>query len=138
MAPYAYVPAGLPGGVIFITWNHRALFPRVCGDSLSIAFAASSRRQIEWTVSRACTSGGRVGCRATGYRAYAYGMLVDRHATINRRAAYYSSGNHGSNAWTCFSIKTPYGRDYVEVGMWESNFMTPSAAMRLVALAKPA
>jgi len=43
-----------------------------------------------------------------------------------------------SNAWTCARLRTVNGRDYVAVGIWESNCITPAAAMRLVAHSLPA
>jgi len=123
-------------GYIFIDWKHSYLDPTVCGQMLTIEFAApGGDRQIEWTSSRACNPSGRIACSATGY---AYQMLVDRRATIGGRQVYFSLGNHGSNAWMCVPLKTTYGTDYVEIGIWESNFITPIQAMRLVAYARPA
>jgi len=139
LSPYAYVPASLPPSYIFIDWKHSYLDPSVCGQMLTVEFAApGGDRQINWTSSRACTTTGRVACSATGYRGYAYGMFADRKATINGRRVYFSQGNHGSNAWTCLPLRTSYGLDYVEIGIWESNFITPTQAMQLVARARPA
>jgi hypothetical protein len=72
---------------------------------------------------------------ATGCSGYAFGMLLTRRATINGRRVFFSQGNHGSNAWACIPRNTGGFRDVAVAGLWE-NFMTPQAAMQLVAHAR--
>lgn len=133
LSPYAYVPANLPRGFVYIDWQHSDRTPRVAGELLTIDFAAPGGRQIVWTSSRACDTKGRVGPSATGYPGYGYGMTADRSTLIAGRPVYFSQGNHGSSAWTCFPLQTGTELDYVSVGIWESNCLTPAEAMRLVA-----
>jgi len=135
---YAYVPASLPPGFVYIDWKHTDLMPHVAGLLLTIDFASPSAGQIVWTSSRSCDTKGRVGPSATGYPGYGYGMTADRSTVIDGSVVYFSKGNHGSNAWTCIPVETANGIDYVAVGMWESNCMTPAQAMQLVAGAIPA
>ena len=138
IAPYAYVPASLPRGFVYIDWKHADLTPSVAGQLLTIDFALPGGGQIVWTSSRACDTQGRIGPSATGYPGYGYGMTVNRSGVIAGRVVYFSQGNHGSNAWTCVPIETAWGVDYVAVGIWESNGITPQQAMQLVAYAIPA
>jgi hypothetical protein len=135
---YAYVPASLPAGFIYIDWKHAELTPHLAGQLLTIDFASPGAGQIVWTSSRACDTKGRVRPSATGYPGYGYGMITDRSAVINGRVVYFSTGNHGSNAWTSIPVETADGTDYVAVGVWESNCLTPEQAMQLVAYAVPA
>lgn len=135
---YAYAPASLPPGFVYIDWKHSDLTPSVAEQLLTTDFASPNAGQIVWTSSRACDASGRVGPNATGYPGYGYGMVVNRSAVIAGRVVYFSKGNHGSNAWTCIPIETANGVDYVAVGVWESNGITPTQAMQLVAYAVPA
>jgi hypothetical protein len=136
LAPYDYLPARLPSGLIYIRWSERELSPSVCGSALIVTFAGPSGNRVEWSASRACDNQGRVRCSASGYPGYSFGMRVDHRATINGRRVFFSQGNHGSTAWTCFPTKTGGFSDAVAIGIWESNFLTPRAAMQLVAGAR--
>jgi hypothetical protein len=138
ISPYAYVPSSMPPGFTYIDWRHSALTPTVAGQLLTIEFAAPGGRQITWTSSRACDTNGHIGPSTTGYPGYGYGMSVDRTAVIAGKRVYFSQGNQGSNAWMTFPVQTSWGTDYVSVGIWESNCITPAAAMRLVAHSLPA
>ena len=138
LAPYAYLPMSLPPRYIYIDWKHGDLTPTVAGQLLTIDFAAPGGGQIIWSSSRVCDSQGKIGPSASGYPGYGYGMVASRSAVIEGRRVYFSQGNHGSNAWTCARLRTVNGRDYVAVGIWESNDITPIQAMRLVAQAVPA
>jgi len=133
LSPYAYLPASLPHRFVYIDWKHSQLFPTVAGELLTVEFAAPGDAQIVWSSSRACDSNGRIGPSATGYPGYGYEMSADRAATIAGNRVYFSQGNHGSNAWTTFRLHTSWGTDYVAVGVWESNCITPAEAMRLIA-----
>jgi len=133
LSPYAYVPASLPDDFVYTDWKHTNLVPTLAGRLLTIEFAAPDVGRIIWTSSRACDPKGRIGPNATGYPGYGYGMVADRSAVVAGRRVYFSPGNHGSNAWTCFPLETAGGTDCVAVGIWESNCLTPSQAMELVA-----
>jgi len=137
-APYDYLPAKLPAGLIYINWksSHPSALPTVCGDAVSVTFAAAGGKQVQWSASRDCDSQGRVACFNNGYPGYSFGMLVDQRATINGRLVFFSGGNHGSNAWACIPAKTGGFNDMAVVGIWESNFITPRAAMQVVAYAR--
>lgn len=137
LAPSAYLPASLPRGFIYIDWKHSNLETVALGDLLTVDFAAPGGRQIIWTSSRANYNGQLHGA-AKGYPGYGFFMTPDRSAVINGRQVYYSGGNRGANAWTSFPIQTAYGVDYVAVGIWESQCLTPAQALRLVAYAVPA
>lgn len=138
LSPYAYVPTSLPHGYIYIDWKHTPLSPSVAGELLTIEFAAPGGRQVVWTSSRAVAPNGSLGPSATGYPGYGYGMAVSRSAYINGVHVFFSAGNQGSNAWATFTIHPSGGTDYVAVGIWESNALTPMQAMQLVAHARPA
>lgn len=137
-APYDYLPAKVPAGLIYVNWksSHPSALPTVCGDTLSVTFAAAGGKQIQWSASRDCDGRGRVGCFNNGYPGYGFGMPVDQRATINGRLVFFSQGNHGSNAWTCIPTKTGGVNDMAVAGIWESGFITPRAAMQLVASAR--
>lgn len=139
LSPYAYLPTSLPRGYIYIDWKYSSLSPSVAGQLLTINFAASGGdQQIIWTSSRACDSNGNIGPNATGWLGYGYGMTVNESASIGGHLVYFSQGNHGSRAWTGFAIGTSAQPDYVAVGIWESNFISPAEAMQIVARTRPA
>jgi hypothetical protein len=138
LAPYAYVPARLPKGVIYIDWKHGGDLPAVIGEVLTIDLDAPGDRQIEWSASRGCDAQYHVGPCATGYPGDGFDMAPTSSAVIAGRLVYFSPGNHGSNAWTSFPITTSGTEDWVSVGLWESNFISPAQAMTLVAQAVPA
>ena len=137
LSPYDFFPASLPKPLIFISWKETDLSPTVCGTSVTIQFAAAGDRQINWSSSRDCDHRGQVRCSAGGYPAYSFGLAYNvRRTTINRRHVFFSHGNHGSNAWACIPLKVGGLRDWAVVGIWESNFISPTQAMRLVAYAR--
>ena len=125
------------------TWSWVASAVSVAGLWLSgynprIGWIYGIFSQIVWTSSRACDTQGRIGPSATGYPGYGYGMTVNRSGVIAGRVVYFSQGNHGSSAWTCVPVEIANEVDYVAVGIWESNGITPQQAMQLVAYAVPA
>jgi hypothetical protein len=136
LSPYDFYPASLPKGLIYISFKQTALTPSVCGINVTIQFAAAGDREIDWSSSRDCDGQGRVNCNATGYPGYAFGMTFNRKtAVINHRRVWFSMGNHGSNAWMCIPLRVSGYTDWAAVGIWESNFISPAQAMRLVAYA---
>lgn len=72
-------------------------------------------------------------CHRDGYPGYAFGLPVDRTATINGRRVFFSSGNEGDNVWACIPIKVNGFDDVAVAGMWENHFLTPRRAMQVVA-----
>ena len=137
LSPYAFVPARLPKGFVYVDWKHTSLDPVLAGQLLTVDFGAHGG-QIVWTSSRACDSSGHIGPNATGWPGYAYGLTVDRSSIVAGTRVYFSEGNQGSNAWAYLPLKTSWGPDWVAVGIWESNCITPDQAMQLVASAAKA
>lgn len=137
LSPYDFYPASLPRGVIYISWEQKSLDPVVCGRNVTIQFAAAGGKEIDWSSSRDCDSAGKVRCSANGYPGYGFGIgFGAKRATINHRRVFFSAGNHGSDAWACIPLRVGGLADWAVVGIWESNFITPQQAMRLVAFAR--
>ena len=142
MSPYDYFPVGvIPAGTILDGQakldEHPSSLPLVCGPVFTANFAAPGGKRMSWSTSRDCSSGGVTACHEDGYPGYGFGMTADRQAVINGRRVFYSTGNHGSNAWACIPLRVNGFADVAVVGMWESNFLTPRRAMILVAHARP-
>jgi hypothetical protein len=142
MSPYDYFPVGvIPAGTILDGQakldEHPSSLPLVCGPVFTANFAAPGGKRLAWSTSRDCSSGGVTACHEDGYPGYGFGMAADRQAVINGRRVFYSTGNHGSNAWACIPLRVNGFADVAVVGMWESNFLTPRRAMILVAHARP-
>ena len=133
--PYDFYPASLPSGLIYLKWKRTVLSPMACGKNLSIVFK-SAGREIDWSSSRDCNADANVACHADGYPGYGFIMNATDSAKINGRRVYFSSGNHGSNAWACIPLRVGGYTDMAVVGIWE-NFMNPRDAMNLVAHAQP-
>ncbi len=133
--PYDFYPASLPPGLKYLKWKRTALSPMACGTNLSIVFT-NGGKEIDWSSSRDCNADANVACRADGYPGYGFIMSATYSAKINGRRVYFSSGNHGSNAWACVPLRVGGYADMAVVGIWE-NFMKPRDAMNLVAYAQP-
>ena len=132
--PYAFYPSSLPPGLHFSSSKTAQLTPKACGLDLEITYAGDGKH-LEWSSSRDCGATGATRCYDDGYPGYDFAMDATQTARINGRRVYFSVGNHGSNAWACIRVTVGGVKDMAVVGIWESNFMTPQQAMRLVAYA---
>jgi hypothetical protein len=133
---YGFYPLSLPAGLLFSTWRTTQLAPKACGLNLEISFAGDGKR-LDWSSSRDCNETGATACYNDGYPGYDFQMDAEQSAVINGRHVYFSTGNHGSNAWACIPLTAGGSKDMAVVGIWESNFMTAQQAMNLVAAARP-
>ncbi len=141
MSPYDFFPvAALPAGAVLDGQANLdetpADLPRVCGPLFTAAYAAPGGKKLVWSTSRDCNSGGVTACHPDGYPGYAFGLPVDRQATINNRRVFFSSGNEGDNVWACIRLKVNGFDDVAVAGMWENHFLTPTQAMEMVARAQ--
>jgi len=138
MSPYDFFPiAPAPAGMVLNGTPNLQEFPnslpRVCGPLFTASYAAPGGKQLVWSTSRDCDSGGFTRCHTDGYPGYAFGLPADRRAVINHRRVFFSSGNEGDNVWACIPIKVNGFSDVAVAGMWENHFLTPRRAMELVA-----
>lgn len=138
MSPYDFFPSWpAPAGMVVNGAPNLQQFPnslpRVCGPLFTGSYAAPGGKQLVWSTSRDCDSGGVTTCHRDGYPGYAFGLPVDRTATINGRRVFFSSGNDGDNVWACIPIKVNGFDDIAVAGMWENHFLTPRRAMEIVA-----
>ncbi len=134
--PIAQVPAGMVLNGTPSLQQFPSSLPRVCGPLFTASYAAPGGKQLVWSTSRDCDSGGETRCHTDGYPGYAFGLPVDRHAVINGRQVFFSSGNDGDNVWACIRIKVNGFDDVAVAGMWENHFLTPRRAMEIVAHAR--
>jgi hypothetical protein len=141
MSPYDFFPLfAVPAGMVLDGTPHLDEFPsslpRVCGPLFTASYAAPGGKQLVWSTSRDCDSGGVTKCHTDGYPGYAFGLPADRRAVINGRQVFFSSGNDGDNVWACIPIKVHGFNDVAVAGMWENHFLTPRRAMEVVAHAR--
>lgn len=131
-APFAYLPASLPRGLIFINWNWDHPGGVSCPNRITVTFAGASVGQATWnSMLSGCVTGDQFPPPACNAR-------VERTARLSGRVVRFNQGNYSSEVWTCFPL--PGARKFsgeVEVYADESG-LTPIAAMRLVASARPA
>ncbi len=142
MSPYDFFPiTQVPAGMVLngtpSLQQSPSSLPRVCGPLFTASYAAPGGKQLVWSTSRDCNSSGVTKCHTDGYPGYAFGLPVDRHAVINGRRVFFSSGNDGDNVWACIRIKVNGFDDVAVAGMWENHFLTPRRAMEIVARARP-
>ena len=141
MSPYDFFPvAAMPAGMVLNGAPNLQQFPnslpRVCGPLFTASYAAPGGKQLVWSTSRDCDSGGVTKCHTDGYPGYAFGLPVNRMATINGRRVFFSSGNDGDNVWACIPLKVNGFDDVAVAGMWEDHFLSPQQAMNVVAHAR--
>jgi hypothetical protein len=136
-APFAYLPASLPRGFIFINWNWDHPGGVSCPNRITVTFAGARAGQVEWSSYwSGCVTGDQFPPPKCNGRA-------DRTARISGRVVRFAQGNYASEVWTCFRIPaaSSYGQAAVQVpaevyAMVQG--LAPLAAMRLVASARPA
>lgn len=128
--PLAYLPSFVPRGFIFTSW--RIIDAQSYLDpALQVRFGRSGTI-LQWTV-----SDGRDRSYADCSRRPSYSFV----RRINGRTVYYGQGNHGDDAWTCLSARTPSGfRQPIGIDLWIANQdgrPSERLAMRMVASARP-
>ena len=131
------MPTSMPAYLKLQESKIMPLEPARCGNMLYRYYEGNGER-LEWTSSLDCDQHGTVKCFESGYPGYDFVLLTpEQHAIINGRRVFFSTGNHGSNAWACIPQVVHGKPTMAVVGIWESNFLTPDQAMRLVAGARP-
>lgn len=131
-----FMPTSMPAYLKLKSTKVIALKPSACGNELYRYYKGNGER-LEWMSSLDCGEDGTVKCLENGFPGYDFELTPEHTAIINNRRVFFSIGNHGSNAWACIP-QVLHGRSTMAVvGIWESNFLTPDQAMRLVATARP-
>jgi hypothetical protein len=135
--PFAYLPGSLPHGLIYINWSWDHPGGVSCPNRITVTFAGASVGQVVWSSYwSGCVAGDQFPPPKCNARA-------DRTAHISGRVVRFMQGNYSSEVWMCFRIPaaSAYGQAAVAIPAEvyaAVQGLTPAAAMRMVASARPA